>query len=92
MLSIVLNMREQKIFKINGHTIQFGTTPGVGRDEAVFLLKTKSQTIIKHNADSYVLFVDLIKEHDSVKHEVVSLALKNGSFAKMYKMSREVIC
>ena len=29
-LSVILNMRAQKILKSNGHTIKFGVTPGVG--------------------------------------------------------------
>ena len=59
--------------------MKFGTTPKVGCADGMFLLKSSLQSRIEMDIDARAIFVDLVKVHDSMKHDVSSLYLKNGS-------------
>ena len=74
--NIILNARVQKLLQKNGQLMQFGATPSVGCAEAVFLLKPISQSRKENGIDSFVVFVDLVKSHDSIKHDVATASLE----------------
>ena len=83
-MSIILNARAQKLIKINGHPMQFGATPKVGCAEAVFSLKSILQARREMGLDTYAIFIDLVKAYDSVRHDVISLALRKMGAPEKY--------
>ena len=101
------NVRAQNLLESNGHPMQFGTTPKVGCAEAVFSLKSILQARREMGVDTHAIFVDLVKACDSVKHDVISLALRRmgapekyvkwveklcGDFEVILKIGREEVC
>ena len=87
--------------------MQFGATPKVGCAEAVFLLKTILQLRREHDLETFIIFIDLVKVYDSIKHEIISIALKKigapdkfiqwveklyGDFNVILKVRKEEIC
>ena len=56
--------------------MQFGATPKVGCTEAVFSLKTILQSRRKHNLETFIIFIDLVKTYDSIKDEIILIVLK----------------
>jgi hypothetical protein len=62
--------------KIFGVEEQGGSMPGKGCADATFTLKMALQTLRKHNPESWVLFVDLIKAYDTVNREMLWKILK----------------
>jgi len=83
-MSIVLNIRAQKLVKVNGHPMQFGATPKVGCAEAVFSLKSILQARREMGEDTYAIFIDLVKAYDSVRHDVISFALRKLGAPEKY--------
>ena len=83
-MSIVLNVRAQRLIKINGHPMQFGATPKVGCAEAVFSLKSILQARREMGLDTYAIFIDLVKAYDSVRHDVISFALRKMGAPEKY--------
>ena len=51
--------------------MQFGITPKVGCPEDVFSLKNISQNRREIEHDTRAIFVDLVKEYDSIRHYVI---------------------
>ena len=45
--------------------------PKVGCAQATFSLKFTLQSKREHGVDTHAVFIDLIKAHDSIKHEVI---------------------
>ena len=87
--------------------MQFGVTPKVGYAEVVFLLKSILQARREMGVDTYTMFIDLIKVYDSVKHDIILLALRKmgapekymkwieklyGDFDVILKIGREEVC
>ena len=106
-VSIILNRRAQKLLEKNSHPMQFGATPKVGCAEAVFSLKTILQSRREHDLETFIIFIDLVKAYDSIKHEIISIALKKmgaldkfiqwveklyGDFNVILKVGKEEIC
>ena len=59
---------------------QCGCLKRKGCPNAVFPLKTAIQLRRKHNQESYVVFVDLVKASDTVNHKLMALVLKKYGF------------
>lgn len=74
-VSVVLSVREHKLLIIDGHPAQFRSTPNIGCTNAVISLKIILQSRKEHGADSCTMFIDLVKAHDSTRHDVKSVAL-----------------
>ena len=75
-VSIMLNVRSQKLLKKNGHPMQLAATPKAGCAEAVFSLKKMLQSRRENGVDSCAIFINLMKAYDSTNHEIISLASK----------------
>ena len=60
-VSVVLNDRAQKLLEANGHPMQFGATPKVGRSEAIVSLKTLLRNKREMDYGTHVVFIDLVK-------------------------------
>ena len=75
-VSIILHVRSKKLLESNGLPIQFGATPKVGCSEAIFSLKTLFQNRREMGHGTHAVFVDLVKTHDSVRHDVIVLVLR----------------
>ena len=56
--------------------MQFGATPKVGCSEATLSLKMLFQKRREIGHDTCAVFIDLVKAHDSVRHDVIMLALR----------------
>ena len=56
--------------------MQFGATPKVGCSEVMFSLKTLLQNRREMGHDPHAVFIDLVKSYDSVRHDVIVLALR----------------
>jgi len=106
-MSIVLNIRAQGLISNNRHPMQFGAIPKVGYAEVVFLLKSILQARRDMGVDTYTIFIDLVKAHDSMKHDIILLALRKmgapekymkwieklyGNFDIILKIGREEVC
>ena len=87
--------------------MQFGATPKVSCAEAVFSLKTILQSRREHDLETFIIFIDLVKAYDSIKHEIILIALKKigapdkfiqwveklyGDFNVILKVGKEEIC
>ena len=59
---------------------------------AVFSLKIILQCRCEHGIDSFAIFVDLIKAHDSVRHDIASAALVKMGPPPMYVEWLETLC
>ena len=78
---------------------QFGSSPGVGCQDGTFTIKTLLQTRHNHDLPTYVAFVDLIKEFDTVDHTLMLHILKKygappklrSSIARMYQDLKVVL-
>ena len=68
---IFINMRLQKLLKLHGIPYQFGASPKLGCQDAVFVLKTLLQERREKGLDTWVTFIDLVKAYDSVQHDVI---------------------
>ena len=75
-VSIFVNVRLQKLMKIRGLPFQFGATPKLGCQDAVFALKAFLQERREKMLDTWVVFIDLIKACDSVQHRVIDATLE----------------
>ena len=75
-VSVFVNVRLQKLMKIRGLPFQFGATPKLGCQDAVFVLKAFLQERREKMLDTWVAFVDLIKAYDSVQHRVIDATLE----------------
>ena len=56
--------------------MQFGATPKVRYAEAVFLLKTILQSRREYDLETFIIFIDLVKACNSIKHKIISIALE----------------
>ena len=70
-ISIFINIKLQKLLKTRGIAHQFGATPKLGCQDAVFVLKTFLQERREKLLDTWVVFIDLVKAYDSIQHKVV---------------------
>ena len=75
-VSIIFNIRVQKLLSINRHPMHHSDAPIVGCAEAILTLKTMFKTRREFRVDTWALFEDLVKENDNIKHEVTALELK----------------
>jgi hypothetical protein len=71
--SISINRRLSKQVKKNGLTSQFAS---VGTADVQYVLRSALHLRRKHNLDSHVLFVDLIKAFDAASHEMLFALLR----------------
>ena len=69
---------------MNGYPIQFGAMPKVGYSEAMFSLKSILQSRWEHGLDTYAVFIDLVKAYNSIKHDVISIALRKIGVLERY--------
>jgi len=83
-MSIILNSRAQKLLETNGDPMQFGATPKVGCSKAVFSLKIILQSRREYGLDMYAVFIDLVKAYNSIKHNVISIALRKNRAPEKY--------
>ena len=74
-VSIFLNSRLQKLLKKNGTPYQFGATPNLGCQDAVFSLKSFLQECREKGMDTYLVFIDLVKAYDSIQYQLIKKAL-----------------
>ena len=71
---------------------QFGSSPGVGCQEGMFTLKTALHARHNHNLPTFVAFVDLVKDFDTVDHKFLMKVLESygaplnlkSAIARMY--------
>ena len=75
-VSIFVNVQLQKLMKICGLPFQFGAIPKLRCQDAVFVLKAFLQERREKILDTWVVFVDLIKAHNSVQHRVIDATLE----------------
>ena len=55
--------------------MQFEATPNMGCADTVISLKSMLQSRREHGTHSFAVFVDLVKAHDIVRHDVASDSL-----------------
>ena len=87
------------IIKKHGVKYQFGSSPGVGCQDGTFPIKTLLHTRQNHDLPTYVAFVDLVKEFDTVDHTLMLHILKKygapmklrSSIARMYQDLKVVL-
>ena len=87
--------------------MQFEAIPKVGCAEAVFSLKSILQARREIGVDIYTIFIVLVKAYNSVKHDIILLALRKmgapkkyvkwieklyGNFDVILKIGREEVC
>ena len=65
-LEIMVNIRIQVIMETEGSPFQFDSTPKTGCLDGSFSLRYLLQMRRKHNLDTHVLFLDLIKTFETV--------------------------
>ena len=56
--------------------MQFCAAPKVGYAEAVFSLKSISQARREMGLDTCAIFIDLVKAHDSIRHDIILFTLR----------------
>ena len=71
------NLRLQILLKLHGIPCQFGAIPELGYQNASFVLKTFLQVRREKGYDTWVVFVELVKVHDSIQHKVIKEVLEN---------------
>ena len=95
----MLNAKAQNLLKQNRCPMQFCATTKFGCSEASFFIKTLQQSGREDRVDAHAVFVNLVKSHDSVKHEVMGIPEKcikyteniNGNFNAAFKIGAEDI-
>lgn len=75
-MSLVITSRLQHVLKSEFTPIQFGTSPKTECPEGSFSLKSLLQMRKEHDLNSWVIFVDLIKNFDSIHHGLIFELLK----------------
>lgn len=69
--SRMINERLFKILDKYCTKFQFGGTPGVGCNDAIFTLKSLLHTRGNHGLSTHVAFIDLVKAYDTANHELL---------------------
>ena len=77
----------------HGCPTQFVSSPGVGCQDGRFVIKTALHAHHKHNLETYVAFVDLVKSFNTVSHAMLMLILERygvppklqSAIERMYK-------
>eukprot|EP00978_Attheya_sp_CCMP212_P017788 scaffold47921_cov55-Attheya_sp.AAC.5 len=66
--SSILMARLNKVIKIKGIKNQFGSQPGRGSQDGLYVIRTMLQLRRNHNLPSWGLFLDLVKAFDTSNH------------------------
>ena len=87
-ISIFLNIKLQKLLKIRGSPLQFGASPKLGCQNAVFILKTALQERREKGLDTFATFIDLVKAYDSDSVALAALMMASLKSSKEQEVSR----
>ena len=71
-----IKFRLQRMLKFHGANYQFCAKPKLGCQDARFFLKSFAQDIRDEDQDTWVVFIDLVNSHDSMKHKSIEEKLK----------------
>ena len=74
--SIVITSRLQSVLNIKCIPTQFGSTPKTDCPDRSLSIRSILQTRKEHDLESWVVFVDLVKDFDTIHHKLLFELLK----------------